>query len=208
MAGLIQSSSISVPSFFSLVSNKAKHRFESHTTPLCRLLSNLPAVIAVAQRIIQQRHDATGASIRNWLNSLTSEHVLQLSMLADCTDEALVLLRLVDDEQCDSAELGNYVQGFADRIQALILNKLILDTGYTKFTLDMLSEGKVAFFASGDARRLRPCDQEMTDRCLDHMKVWVRLALEVLRTEFPHYGLFSSFGVTSLKIYIVLRFQV
>ena len=156
-------------------------------------------MIAVAQRIIQQRHDATGASIRNWLNSLTSEHVLQLSMLADCTDEALVLLRLVDDEQCDSAELGNYVQGFADRIQALILNKLILDTGYTKFTLDMLSEGKVAFFASGDARRLRPCDQEMTDRCLDHMKVWVRLALEVLRTEFPHYGLFSSFGVTSLK---------
>lgn len=165
-------------------------------------------MIAVAQRIIQQRHDATGASIRNWLNSLTSEHVLQLSMLADCTDEALVLLRLVDDEQCDSAELGNYVQSFADRIQALILNKLILDTGYTKFTLDMLSEGKVAFFASGDARRLRPCDQEMTDRCLDHMKVWVRLALEVLRTEFPHYGLFSSFGVTSLKIYIVLRFQV
>ena len=50
-------------------------------------------------------------------------------MLADCTDEALVLLRLVDDEQCDSAELGNYVQSFADRIQALILNKLILDTG-------------------------------------------------------------------------------
>ena len=42
-------------------------------------------------------------------------------MVADVMDESLLLIRQVDNEECDSAEVGNYVQSFADRIQMLIV---------------------------------------------------------------------------------------
>ena len=110
-------------------------------------------------------------------------------------DESLLLIRQVDNEECDSAEVGNYVQSFADRIQMLIVQKAILTTtGYTKLVVDLLAEGKLKFFACGVARRLGPCQAESIEQCFKNMEVWVRMALEVLRTEFPHYGIFSAFG--------------
>ncbi|CAJ1400606.1 unnamed protein product [Effrenium voratum] len=178
----------------------AKHRFESHTTPLCRLISNLPAIMSVAQRIIQHRQDAVGKHVKQWLDDFSSEAVLALAMVADASDESLLLIRQVDDEAVDSSELGNYVQGFADRIQALFAQRQALTTvGYTKFAMDMLSKGELAFFSCGQARRLQPCDGDTVERCLDRMVAWSRLALEVLQTEFPHYSVFSAFGVFSLK---------
>ena len=76
-------------------------------------------------------------------------------MIADVMDESLLLIRQVDSEECDSAEIGNYVQSFADRIQMLILQRAILTTtGYTKLVMDLLLEGKLKFFACGAARQL------------------------------------------------------
>lgn len=178
---------------------KAKHRFESHTAPLCRLLSNLPAVLATVQRICQARNDPVGAALKAWLEGLTAQELVQLGMLADVMDESLLLIRQVDCEQCDSAELGNYVQDYADRVQALILRRAIVETtGYTKLVTDLLADGKLKFFACGVARHLEPCQAESIDECFKNMEVWLRMALEVLRTEFPHYGIFSAFGVALL----------
>ena len=153
-------------------------------------------MLATAQRISQARKDPTGAALQDWLQNLTAQELVQLGMIADCMDESLLLIRQVDSEECDSAEIGNFVQHFADRIQMLILQRAILTTtGYTKLVMDLLADGKLKFFACGAARHLQPCQEESVDECLKNMEVWVRMALEVLRTEFPHYGVFSAFGV-------------
>ena len=156
--------------------------------------------MSVAQRIIQHRQDAVGKHVKQWLDDFSSEAVLALAMVADASDESLLLIRQVDDEAVDSSELGNYVQGFADRIQALFAQRQALTTvGYTKFAMDMLSKGELAFFSCGQARRLQPCDGDTVERCLDRMVAWSRLALEVLQTEFPHYSVFSAFGAPGLE---------
>ena len=152
-------------------------------------------MLATVQRIIQARKDQTGSALQTWLQNLAAQELLQLGMVADVMDESLLLIRQVDNEECDSAEVGNYVQSFADRIQMLIVQKAILTTtGYTKLVMDLLAEGKLKFFACGVACRLGPCQDESIDQCFKNMEVWVRMALEVLRTEFPHYGIFSACG--------------
>ena len=160
----------------------------------------MPAVLATVQRICQARKDQTGAALQAWLENLTALEMVQLGMLVDVMDESLLLIRQVDNEQSDSAEIGNYVQSFADRIQMLILQRAILTTtGYTKLVMDLLLEGKLKFFACGAARQLQPCQDESIDQCFKNMEVWARMALEVLRTEFPHYGIFSAFGAALRK---------
>ena len=115
-------------------------------------------MLATVQRIIQARKDQTGSALQTWLQNLTAHELLQLGMVADVMDESLLLIRQVDNEECDSAEVGNYVQSFADRIQMLIVQKAILTTtGYTKLVMDLLAEGKLKFFACGVACRLGPC---------------------------------------------------
>ena len=167
-------------------------------------MSNLPAVLATAQRISQSRKDEAAGALRDWLEGSTAQEVVQLGMLADIMDETLLLIRQVDSEDCESAEIGNYVQGFADRIQMLILQRAILTTtGYTKLVMDLLAGGKLKFFACGVARCLEPCQDESLDACFRNMEVWVRMALEVLRTEFPHYEIFSASGATLIDLFAV-----
>ena len=149
--------------------------------------------MSVAQRIIQHRQDAVGKHVKQWLDDFSSEAVLALAMVADASDESLLLIRQVDDEAVDSSELGNYVQALFAQRQALTT------VGYTKFAMDMLSKGELALFSCGQARRLQPCDGDTVERCLDRMVAWSRLALEVLQTEFPHYSVFSAFGAPGLE---------
>ena len=157
-------------------------------------------MLATVQRICQARKDQAATALRAWLENLTAQELIQLGMLADIMDESLLLVRQVDSEDCDPAEIGNYVQSFADRIQMLILQRAILaTTGYTKLIMDLPAEGKLKFFACGGPRRLGPCVDESIDQCFKNMEVWVRMALEVLRTEFPHYGIFSAFGAALRK---------
>lgn len=157
----------------------------------------LPAVEQPAGSVSHRPAHLPGqeGSNRHSASSLAGESDSSRSRFADVMDESLLLIRQVDSEECDSAEIGNYVQSFADRIQMLILQRAILTTtGYTKLVMDLLLEGKLKFFACGAARQLGPCQDESIDQCFKNMEVWVRMALEVLRTEFPHYGIFSAFG--------------
>lgn len=157
-------------------------------------------MLATVQRICQARKDQAATALQAWLENLTAQELIQLGMLADIVDESLLLVRQVDTELCDPAEIGNYVQSFADRVQMLILQRAILaTTGYTKLVMDLLAEGKLKFFACGGARHLGPCRDESIEECFKNMEVWLRMALEILRTEFPHYGIFSAFGAALRK---------
>ena len=159
----------------------AKHRF----TKICEL----------------KLDDASGRSAARFLELVTGEELLQLALLADAADEALVLVRMVDVEDVDLSEIPTFVGQFIQRIAALFKEEGALKLGYTRHVLEMMEAGAVSMLIkkSGQARRIRPPSREVIDRCLQRMKCWCKLAVEVVRTEFPDYSLFCAMGCFALK---------
>ena len=176
----------------------AKHRFESHATPLGRLLMYFPAFLNVVSRIYETRQGGQGAKAQSWLSGLTSDRLLLVSMLSDAADEGLVLVRTVDREDLDLSELADHVQAFHDRIIWLFHQRHVVECGYTQYTLDMLADGSFSFFTRGAARRLKYPSDSVISTCVDRMCCWTKLAVEVLRAEFPHYSLFNAMSVFNL----------
>ena len=177
----------------------AKHRFESHSTPLARLLLYLPAFVAVTQRIAETRRGGSeGKRAADWLEDLGSSKLITLGMLCDAMDEGLYLIRLVDCEDVDLAEIGHHVNNFAERVVWLFDKGHCKDCGYTQYVLDLLGNRKIIVINScrSEARRVGSAGMETdVQNALAKMKCWTKLALEVLKTEFPHYGLFNAMRI-------------
>ncbi|CAK9100367.1 Uncharacterized protein SCF082_LOCUS46975, partial [Durusdinium trenchii] len=181
----------------------AKHRFESHSTPVARFLLYLPSFVAVVTRIAETKaDDAVGKAASLFLQTMTAEQILQLALIADAMDEGLLLVRTVDDEGVDLALISSYVHQFMVRIATLFFeNAKVMETGYTKHVIELMNTGGISMFIkrSGEAERLAAPNRETKQRCLDRMQCWAKLAFEVLKTEFPHYGIFNAFGSFQLK---------
>ena len=71
------------------------------------------------------------------------EKYLQLAMIADAADEALLVTRLFDDEDCDSATTLEDVGNFKTRIRVLFGESegCFHMQGYTHFACDHLASG-------------------------------------------------------------------
>lgn len=108
----------------------AKHRFESWSKPLGRLIMHLPAVFSTAHRIISCRGE-DAACIKSWLSSVDAEQLLQLAMCADAADEGMQIIRWCDTEEMDIADLNFQVGQFLARIDALFNHDHVLTQGYT-----------------------------------------------------------------------------
>lgn len=119
----------------------AKHRFESWSKPLGRLVMHLPAVFEVAHRIVSSRRGAEADAIRSWLQAVSAEELLQLSMCADGADEGMQMIRFCDQEGMDIAELNWQVGQFTSRIDALFQDNHCLTQGYTAHCKSIL-EGR------------------------------------------------------------------
>ncbi|CAK9097012.1 Uncharacterized protein SCF082_LOCUS45530 [Durusdinium trenchii] len=176
----------------------AKHRFESHSTPLGRLLLYLPAFVATTTRIAETREDKVAIA---YLEGLSAEEILQLAMVADAADEALVLIRSVDQEDVDLSMVSTFVHSFMVRIATLFMEEKVMQVGYTMHVMDLTTTGGLTMFLkrSGQAKRIAAPDRECRQRCLDRMKCWAKLAAEVVETEFPNYSVFNAFGRFQLK---------
>jgi len=124
-----------------------------------------------------------------------------MSMLADAMDEGLCLVRLVDNEDVDPAEIAGYVRNFVARIKSLFCEGACFDEfGYTKHCVDTLADGSLVIFDRyGEPQRLRAPTAGEKQRCLQRMKNWVKLALEVVETEFPNYSLICAFEIFDLR---------
>ena len=60
-----------------------------------------------------------GGLVRNWLCTVSCQDLLQLALLADATDESLVLVRSMDREQLDLATLHATDADFVKRVDLL-----------------------------------------------------------------------------------------
>ena len=98
----------------------AKHRFESLASPLGRMLLYLPSFIKACQRVSETRKgQAVARSARLFLDQLSAERLLQAALLSDGLDEALLLVRQVDCQDVDVADVPGQVQSFVDRLHCL-----------------------------------------------------------------------------------------
>lgn len=178
----------------------AKHRFESHSTPLGRMLLYCPAFLATCQKIAEIRKDnKEGRCALAYLQSLTPEGLCQLGMLGDAGDEGLLLVRAMDKGNVDMAEISTVVHSFQSRIGVLFQQSKVVECGYTHYILELLRSGSLCIFLPDAVKKFRGVSRDMLERCLARMRCWARLAVEVLRAEFPHHSLFNAMQVFSLK---------
>ena len=126
------------------------------------------------------------------------EEILQVALIADASDEGLLLVRQVDSDELDTTMLGTYVSNFIQRIDTLFnQGKVLTTSGYTNHILQLLRNDEMVVF-SGAPSRLKSPPAAVLQRCMGRMKAWVKLALQVIETEFPSYNIFAAFGVFSL----------
>ena len=181
----------------------AGHRFESYQKPLGRSCLYIIASIRLASYLAMRRTDAHGKLASEFCLWVNSEKCLQAAMLADASDQLMVLTRVVDNEDVDpitaNREVSMFVAAielwFGDRRQCLKL------FGYTSTMLQTLSSstvwhvnGKVCSIGFEDG-----VPASIIDRCLDRMQSWIRLAKETVAAEFPYFELshaFNAFDVT------------
>ena len=127
--------------------------------------------------------------------------LLQLGMVADAGDEALVHTRYCDTEDIDHAAMPLANTRFLQRISLLFgQDKRCLESGCTLHVLKAL-EKPVILFVKGAHRTIGwggNVTQQITDKCLDRMRNWCRLAQLVVRAEFPDFELLYSFSIFNL----------
>lgn len=101
----------------------AKHRFDSSTTPMRRLLLTLPAMVHTLSRIVQERKGKPEAlHAERCLHLLTAERIFTLGLLCDASDEGVGFTRLLDDETTDVSALGSTIKGYIEKLQVLFVD--------------------------------------------------------------------------------------
>jgi hypothetical protein len=182
----------------------AKHRFESHQKPLGRLVIFFDASLITAQEIFDERgiNSKEGAAAHDFLEFVNDESALQLSMMADCADENLILVRFLDDAEFDKSALAYELDHFQQRCQLLFGAKQgCLSSGYTQHMLRLLRKPRVLRLRGGEVKTLggmgRP-SQVIIDKCMQRMQNWMHLARQVTRAEFPNFDCLGAFALFRL----------
>ena len=182
----------------------AKQRFDSTAKPLGRCLLNLDATISTMDLICQQRPAASKEhkGALQFLQLLSEpQNVVLMGMLADASDECLVLTRFFDREAFRVEEMSEQLAGFKQRLRQLFAEKGCLTMGYTSLALEHLRHTKLlpipgrGLVELGGSGSTSP---ESVTECLGHMVAWSRLAEEVANTEFPEFELLACFRVFRL----------
>ena len=81
----------------------AKHRYETMQKPLGRTVLYIVATVKIAAWCAQTRADSYGSKSKAWLQWINEERCIQGAMLADASDQIMMLTRLLDDETVDPA---------------------------------------------------------------------------------------------------------
>ncbi len=134
----------------------AKHRFESMTTPLSRIVLDWGAAIAFLVHVWLERSnsDRAGKYANSCLAALDEELMIQAALLADAADESLCLIRFFDQREVDNCKVASEVQRFCDNIAKLFYDEHARTVeGHTKATLDFL-QSTTTFVINGETRSI------------------------------------------------------
>jgi hypothetical protein len=183
----------------------AKHRFESLAKPGGRSVLWVDAFIAVADELLLRDDTDDRSHAEAYLDFLDSESYLQNAMMADASDECLLLTRYLDSEDFELEELSFEVGRFVRHIIYLFVEGGVFKTkGYAEFAMSTLTRVRVIRLRRGGIKTfggIQEPSQEVQNRCLQRMSAWAKLAIEVVQTEFPHWEIFQSFSILSLSTF-------
>jgi len=181
----------------------SKDRFDSKQKPLSRCVLNLDALIATALLIFRTRESGSkeGQGVRAFMDLIDERTALLLGMMADASDECLLLTRFFDREAFHVEEMSGQVEAFRRRLRTLFAGKACLTTGHTAVMMSYLRTAKMVH-KTGARMPVSFGGREPSDRlvneCLGKMVAWCRVVEEVASTEFPDYELLGAFQVFRL----------
>ena len=181
----------------------AKQRFDSTAKPLGRCLLNLDAVIST-MNIVCGEYPATSKEHRGaaeFLHVLSQEaNLILLGMLADASDECLLLTRFFDKEAFRLEDMAEQIAAFNLKLQWLFAEKGCLGTGYTSLALKHLMRAKMVPIPRQAPVVLggRGATPAVVTECLGRMVAWSKLAKEVAASEFPEFEVLACFKVFKL----------
>ena len=182
----------------------AAQRFDSLQKPLGRIVLNLEALLSYCHVVTRERGatSAEGQRCLEFLQCITEQSVVLLGMMADASDECMLLTRLMDRDTFDVGCVHVELQKLHDRINHLFLNKACLtcNSSYTKVALEFLKRPRVL---ETPVVRTLGCTAGVCEThvmlALARMVNWVKVTKQISDTEFPQHDLLSALKVLCLR---------
>ena len=191
----------------------AAQRFDSTARPLGRMIDHFDAFLKTAMDIMNERAPSKKEhqSANRALTILDTETMLQLGMVADACEIVVRLIRFVDNERFEIAELPHHIDALRTSATELFQNEgcLTLD-GFTKQMVTLIRRPRLVTLSGGRPKTLGDTDgprQDIVARCLGRMVNWWRLAEAVLETEFPEWDLLMQFQAFRVPRNLVIDSQ-
>ena len=155
----------------------------------------IESIIKTAIKILAKRgNDDAAHRAKHFLCNMGSESYLQLSLMADAAEEANQLLRAAD-QQVAVPNLIAHACDFHSRISFLFLEGGAWSiSGFASFAEKQLQR-QVTWVCGNKSFSLGGCSPELKARVMGRMQAWHRVAVEILKTEFPDFELVGSFQV-------------
>ena len=171
----------------------AAHRFESFQKPLGRTCIFLHACIRTALHISRRQNDDMAKMAKAWLKSVTTERCLMLAMMADASDQAMQLTRILDDESADPSVLNREFLAFSLSITGLFgsSRRCLSVFGYTSMMLKLL-QIPIVWQIDGDCYHIGDeagVSADIIDKCIARMHSYIVLSRAALKAEFPTFEL-------------------
>ena len=177
-----------------------KHRFNSLQKPLGRICLYLDAMISTCVWMCIHRKGQDAERASSYLSKLNNESLLLMAVCADISDETMVFNRFLDTENHDTAHVQLEAQALLSRLHHLIVDKRVVDQGYTFHMITQLQKPR-GFLVKSQARTIGGLAHPvpLLDKILQRMAAWLQLACQTVRAEFPSYELLSSFMIFDVE---------
>ena len=120
-------------------------------------------------------------------------------MMADASDQVLLLVRSSDVDEPDPASMSSFVQSFLLDGARLWLEGHCWGFGCTASMLRFLKRPRTYLIAGGQKGVCQlgghDVDEACRKRCLDRMVCWFRLAIDVCHAEWPYYDTLNALQI-------------
>ena len=143
-----------------------------------------------------------------FLANVTAEAVIQAAMMAEGSDEHLLVRRFFDTEGWDAMSVGNELDRFLRILEHLFIvakpgtvkDAGCMKHGFVRHACEVLSKPHVCWIR-GEQHVLggpHAVTDELLARCLSRMANWIRLTVSAVSAEFPRWQLLRALDVFNL----------
>ena len=133
---------------------------------------------------------------------LWQERAILLSLMADCADECVQLVRVFDTESYEVSMVHWEISTFISRLHFLFNEGNVINHGYTEVLLESLKAQRGFLDSRGNPKTLGgpgKVTAALLQRCLCRMQLFVDMAVETLRSEFPDFDIVMAFSAFDLE---------